>query len=70
MPRCRAAAMVLTMDDAATLVARCWRNRAKRRLLRMWIGMTDHRRRQLAPILADRYRYVEMGGIPKTREAA
>jgi hypothetical protein len=27
--------MVLTMDDAATLVARCWRNRAKRRLLRM-----------------------------------
>ncbi|MEH6753550.1 MAG: TauD/TfdA family dioxygenase [Alphaproteobacteria bacterium] len=42
----------------------------KRRLLRMWIGMTDHRRRQLAPILADRYRYVEMGGIPKTREAA
>ncbi|MDG2269541.1 MAG: TauD/TfdA family dioxygenase [Alphaproteobacteria bacterium] len=42
----------------------------KRRLLRMWIGMTDHRRRQLAPILAERYRYVETGGIPKTREAA
>ena len=42
----------------------------KRRLLRMWIGMTDHRRRLLAPILDDRYRYVEMGGIPKTREAA
>lgn len=42
----------------------------KRRLLRMWIGMTDHRRRLLAPILADRYRYVETGGIPKTREAA
>jgi hypothetical protein len=42
----------------------------KRHLLRMWIGMTDHRRRQLAPILADRYRYVEMGGIPKTRDAA
>lgn len=42
----------------------------KRRLLRMWIGMTDHRRRLLAPILDDRYRFVEMGGIPKTREAA
>jgi hypothetical protein len=42
----------------------------KRRLLRMWIGMTDKRRRLLAPILADRYRYVEIGGIPKTREAA
>lgn len=42
----------------------------KRRLLRMWIGVTDHRRRQLAPILAERYRYVEIGGIPKTREAA
>ena len=42
----------------------------KRRLLRMWIGMTDERRRLLAPILADRYRFVEIGGIPKTREAA
>ncbi len=42
----------------------------KRHLLRMWIGMTDHRRRQLAPILEDRYRWVEMGGIPKSREAA
>ena len=42
----------------------------KRHLLRMWIGMTDHRRRLLAPILQDRYRYVEIGGIPKTREAA
>ena len=39
----------------------------KRRLLRMWIGMTDHRRRHLAPVLAERYRYVETGGIPKTR---
>ena len=28
------------------------------------------RRRQLAPILEDRYRWVEMGGIPKSREAA
>jgi len=42
----------------------------KRHLLRMWIGMTDDRRRQLAPILDDRYRWVEMGGIPKSREAA
>ncbi|MBT5570907.1 MAG: TauD/TfdA family dioxygenase [Alphaproteobacteria bacterium] len=42
----------------------------KRRLLRMWIGMTDHRRRLLSPVLAERYRYVETGGIPKTREAA
>lgn len=42
----------------------------KRRLLRMWIGMTDHRRRLLAPVLKDRYHYVEIGGIPKTREAA
>lgn len=42
----------------------------KRHLLRVWIGMTDDRRRRLAPILADRYRFVEMGGIPKTRDAA
>ncbi len=42
----------------------------KRHLLRMWIGMTDQRRRELAPILDDRYRFVEMGGIPKTRDAA
>ena len=27
--------MTLTLDEAATLVAQCWRNRAKRRLLRM-----------------------------------
>lgn len=42
----------------------------KRHLLRMWIGMTDGRRRELAPALAERYRFVETGGIPKTREAA
>ena len=27
--------MTFTMDEAATLVSRCWRNRAKRALLRM-----------------------------------
>lgn len=42
----------------------------KRRLLRMWIGMTDERRRLLSPALAERYRYVEIGGIPTTRKVA
>jgi hypothetical protein len=36
----------------------------KRHLLRMWIAFPPERRRALAPELADRYRYVEMGGIP------
>ncbi|MBO6782780.1 MAG: TauD/TfdA family dioxygenase [Alphaproteobacteria bacterium] len=42
----------------------------KRHLLRMWIAAGEQHRRKLAPILDERYRYVEMGGIPKTREAA
>jgi hypothetical protein len=36
----------------------------KRQLLRMWIALPRARRRRLAPELADRYRFVEMGGIP------
>ncbi len=36
----------------------------KRHLLRMWIALPPARRRPLAEDLADRYRYVEMGGIP------
>jgi len=41
----------------------------KRHLLRIWLGLPPRRRRQLAPELADRYRFVETGGIPR-REAA
>lgn len=37
----------------------------KRHLLRMWIAFPEARRRQLAPILAERYTFVERGGIPK-----
>jgi hypothetical protein len=37
----------------------------KRHLLRMWIAAPEGKRRQLSPLLADRYRFVEMGGIPK-----
>lgn len=37
----------------------------RRHLLRMWISAPEGKRRQLSPILADRYRFVEMGGIPK-----
>lgn len=36
----------------------------KRHLLRVWIALAHDRRRSLAPELADRYRIVEMGGIP------
>jgi hypothetical protein len=41
----------------------------KRHLLRMWISAPEGKRRRLAPELADRYRYVEMGGIPKKAAA-
>ncbi len=41
----------------------------KRHLLRMWISLPADRRRQLAPELQERYRIVEMGGIP-VKEAA
>jgi Taurine catabolism dioxygenase TauD, TfdA family len=37
----------------------------KRHLLRMWIAFPAERRRALAPILAERYSFVERGGIPK-----
>jgi hypothetical protein len=37
----------------------------KRHLLRMWIALPKARRRELAPILGERYSYVERGGIPK-----
>ena len=36
----------------------------KRHLLRMWIALAASERRVLAADLADRYRFVEMGGIP------
>lgn len=36
----------------------------KRHLLRLWIAYPPERRRPLSPLLAERYRYVEMGGIP------
>lgn len=37
----------------------------KRHLLRMWIAYPEDQRRSLSPLLAERYRFVEMGGIPK-----
>jgi hypothetical protein len=36
----------------------------KRHLLRMWIAYPPERRRPLSPLLAERYRVVEAGGIP------
>ncbi|MBX3664894.1 MAG: TauD/TfdA family dioxygenase [Burkholderiales bacterium] len=43
----------------------------QRHLLRMWIAVPDSRRRPLADALADRYRWVQRGGIPaKSRAAA
>jgi hypothetical protein len=36
----------------------------ERHLLRMWIAVDDAQRRPLADALADRYRWVERGGIP------
>ncbi len=38
--------------------------RLQRHLLRMWIAVDDEKRRPLAASLADRYRWVERGGIP------
>jgi hypothetical protein len=37
----------------------------QRHLLRMWIAVPDAKRRPLAASLADRYRWVERGGIPQ-----
>jgi alpha-ketoglutarate-dependent taurine dioxygenase len=36
----------------------------KRHLLRLWIGIPDEIRRPLSPLLDERYRLVEAGGIP------
>ena len=36
----------------------------KRHLMRLWVAYPPERRRQLSPLLAARYRYVEAGGIP------
>ena len=41
----------------------------KRRLLRMWIGLPDDKRRPLSPLLDERYAYVRNGGIPKQQTA-
>jgi len=41
----------------------------KRHLLRMWIGLPDHLRRPLSPLLDHRYDYVKIGGIPKHANA-
>jgi hypothetical protein len=41
----------------------------KRHLLRAWIALPPQQRRSLAPELAARYRFVEMGGIPKRKAA-
>jgi hypothetical protein len=42
----------------------------QRHLLRMWIAVPDGRRRPLAAALADRYRWVQRGGIPRKAPAA
>lgn len=36
----------------------------RRHLLRLWVASPEERRRPLSPLLAERYHYVEMGGIP------
>ncbi len=40
----------------------------KRHLLRLWIAYPPEKRRPLSPLLAERYRFVEMGGIPAKAE--
>lgn len=42
----------------------------QRHLLRMWIAVPDARRRPLAEVLSDRYRWVQRGGIPAKTAAA
>ena len=42
----------------------------KRHLLRVWIALPAGKRRPLAPVLNERYRFVEMGGSPKQAAAA
>lgn len=41
----------------------------KRHLLRMWIALDEAKRRPLAPLLDERYGWVERGGIPKKHVA-
>ena len=41
----------------------------KRHLLRMWIAVSEARRRPLSDALAGRYRWVEQGGIPAKADA-
>ena len=41
--------------------------RLRRHLLRMWVASPPERRQPLSPLLAERYRFVEMGGIPVKR---
>lgn len=36
-----------------------------RHLLRMWIALDESRRRELSPLLAERYSWVQRGGIPQ-----
>ncbi len=41
----------------------------QRHLLRMWIALADAKRRPLAPLLDERYSWVEKGGIPQKQAA-
>jgi hypothetical protein len=36
----------------------------KRHLMQLWVAYLPERRRTLSPLLEERYRYVEAGGIP------
>jgi hypothetical protein len=40
----------------------------ERHLLRMWIAVDEARSRPLADALADRYRWVQRGGIPVKKQ--
>lgn len=42
----------------------------RRHLLRVWIAYPEGTGRPLSPLLADRYRYVRMGGIPQKQPAS
>lgn len=42
----------------------------QRHLLRMWVAVSDAKRRPLADTLTDRYRWVQRGGIPAKTQAA
>ena len=38
--------------------------------IQVWVALPEGKRRPLAPVLDERYRFVEMGGIPKQAAAA